>query len=78
MINKRQAKASDLNEEIIINKDIVTRRVSAVTQSLINRFVIGNRSETRNIKNRNVHTKSALRTSRQVIRLWQKRKLITV
>lgn len=50
MINKRQEKASDLNEEIIINKDIVTRRVSAVTQSLINRFVIGNRSETRNIK----------------------------
>lgn len=44
---KASLRASDLNEEIIINKDIVTRRVSAVTQSLINRFVIGNRSETR-------------------------------
>lgn len=61
MINKKQQQeseatiqASDLNEEIIINKDIVTRRVSAVTQSLINRFVIGNRSETRNVKTEKV------------------------
>lgn len=53
MINKK--KTYDFNEEIIINKDIVTRRVSTVTQSLINRFVIGNRSETRNIRQKSTH-----------------------
>lgn len=44
-INKCQTRF-ELNEEITINKEIAARRASAVTQSLINRFVIGNRSET--------------------------------
>lgn len=46
---KRNEQTSDTNEEITINKDIVTRRVSAVTQSLITRFLIGNRSKSKEV-----------------------------
>lgn len=71
---KRNEQTSDTNEEITINKDIVTRRVSAVTQSLITRFLIGNRSKSKEV----VKALDGAAAWKQVIQIRQKRKLITV